>query len=708
MPTPLSLFRFLILMLAAATATSRADFVEFTFTLTDADADAKASSEPLLRDVWADVSLPDGKVVSYPAFHHEGATWKVRVRSELAGNYRIAAALDRNDEPPATPREKSKARPLNATFAEPREITVAAPSAMPPVRINPEHPLRFEFADGRVYFPIGMNVGWAPLTGPGSYEEALPKMHELGMNWTRIWMTHWAGLALDWNGDKNKSPRPGQIDANAARNWDRLVELAERNGIYFQMVLQHHGQFSTTTNPNWKDNPLNAANKNGFLKSPVDFFSDKKARQLTRAKYRYIVARYGHSPAILAWELFNEVHWTDGARKDDALVGRWHDEMAAWLRRCDPWRHPVTTSHDDVRSAVFASMDYYQPHLYAANMLAGTRVFPFAPPPEKRGRPMFYGEIGDDKVPISKDDKETGIALIPPIWTSLMAGGEVQPGQTWYWKRIYNSAERRGEMRAIITFIAATRLAERNASLAPFSPAVKTDATVPRILTPGYEWSKRPFTPVIIPPDGRDTTALADLPGALVGLSNHRKNGYANATEIRFVKTGAQPVEITIDKLGREGGSLRVLVDGAIAQDYNWPSNADAQTLSINVPAGVRSLILQNSGETPQAGTISIKSINLTGTQPALAAAGRRDGGAVILYLWHRANILAIAPAANTSAQGTVILENLPRGTWKITWWNMREGGPESQETITHDGGNFLLKTPAILRHAAVIMEKTN
>ena len=720
MHTSFILLRILVLMFAI-TATCRGGFIEFAFTL----ADTNTAGEPLLRDVWANVSRPDGQVVSHPAFHHDGTTWKVRARPELAGVYRITAVFDRNDEPADTPRAKSKARALNAVFAGPREINVSAAgvSSMPRVRINPAQPLRFEFSDGRVYYPIGMNVGWAPLEGADSYGDVLARMREAGMNWTRIWMCHWSGLNLDWSGNSARSPRPGQIDAKVAERWDRLIEQAERNGVYFQLVLQHHGQFSTTTNSNWGDNPWNAANKNGFLKSPVDFFSDKKARQLTRAKYRYIVARHGHSPAILAWELFNEVHWTDAARKDDALVGRWHSEMAAWLRRSDPWRRPVTTSHDNLQSAVYEQMDFFQPHLYAANMLASTRVFPFASPPEKRGRPIFYGEIGDNDVPITEQEKKTGIALIPPVWTSLMAEGEALAGQTWYWKRIYFNPERLGEMRAITTFIDAARIGERNAALVPFTPAVRSDATVPRIITPGYSWSKRPPAPVIIPPDGRDTVALAGLPGALVEMSNHQKNGYANAVEIRFVKADAQPVEIALGNLGREGGVLRVLVDGKIAQDHAWPprpgegsrrsqdgqaDSAPGERLLIKAPAGVRSLILQNAGARPQGGTVHIKSIDLTGTLPALAAAGRRSDDAVILYLWHRANIFSSAPDAHSAAQGTAIIEKLPPGEWSVTWWNMREGGAESRETIAHGGGNLPLKTPRILRHAAVIMEKQN
>lgn len=83
------------------------------------------------------------------------------------------------------------------------------------------------------------------------------------------------------------------------------MERAERHGIYFQLVLQHHGQY-TTTNSNWDENPWNAEN-GGFLNTPEEFLTSERAKELTRRKYRYIMARWSYSPQIMAWELFNEV-----------------------------------------------------------------------------------------------------------------------------------------------------------------------------------------------------------------------------------------------------------------------------------------------------------------------------------------------------------------------------------------------------------------
>jgi hypothetical protein len=131
-----------------------------------------------------------------------------------------------------------------------------------------------------------------------------------------------------------------------ARRWDTIVEAADKNGIFFPDGLQHHGQYSTRTNPNWGENPWNAAN-GGFLAKPEDFFTDARAKALTKAKYRYIIARWGYSPSILAWELFNEVQYTDAARDNKRLsrhgTGRWPPFCARRTRTITSLR-PVPTT----------------------------------------------------------------------------------------------------------------------------------------------------------------------------------------------------------------------------------------------------------------------------------------------------------------------------------------------------------------------------
>ena len=83
-------------------------------------------------------------------------------------------------------------------------------------------------------------------------------------------------------------------------------------------TFNNHGQVSTGVNPEWNDNPYNAAN-GGPATNTWDFFTNATAINLHKNRLRYIIARYGYAQSIQSWELFNEIDWTDqfDTRKTD-------------------------------------------------------------------------------------------------------------------------------------------------------------------------------------------------------------------------------------------------------------------------------------------------------------------------------------------------------------------------------------------------------
>jgi len=100
-------------------------------------------------------------------------------------------------------------------------------------------------------------------------------------------MNDWDGKNLDW-------PKPGpfgQLNLSVAQKWDAIVSAAEQSGVFFQMTLQHHGQYSSSVDPQWNANPYNTAN-GGFLTNPAQFFTNVTAKALTKRKLRYAVARW--------------------------------------------------------------------------------------------------------------------------------------------------------------------------------------------------------------------------------------------------------------------------------------------------------------------------------------------------------------------------------------------------------------------------------
>lgn len=689
----------LFLILTTAVATRAASYVEFDFDL------PANGQNPFAREISADVKLPNGATLRAPAFFLGGQTYAVRVATDRAGRRELLRVVEL---------QGGAWTELSAQPTSPRSVEITQPAPLPFVRLDPADRRRFVAEDGKTYFPIGTNLAWPDATGLDFYRRVLPQFHAGGLNWTRIWMAHWSHLNLDWLPDKlGPSPAPGMLDLEVAKTWDQLLTLAEDNGVYVQLVLQHHGQFATQVNPNWDINPWNVANPGGFLQKPTDFFTSRQARLLTRQKYRYIVARWGYSPAILAWELFNEVHHTDAIRFEESepVVAEWHREMTAFLRSVDVHHHLVTTSLQEPESAVYSELDYVQPHLYGLNMLAAARsIFGL---PSGFARAAFYGECGDDNQILTKAEYDSGVALVPPVWASL-TGVSNQPAQIWYGDRLMDGG-RLPELFALAKVVRETGYAEWRDTV-PFSPAVEGAEGVPLIVSPGFVWAKHTPAVVPIPNDGREPMEYAEIPRYLVGKDTLLKQGYAGKIEFDLDCLRARPIRIRLANAGIRGAKLRVTIDDQVVALNDWPALVDPESkekidpelfparpseIVVDFPRGRHLLSLENVGGSD---AVMFEAIDFAATRPIITAVGRRNASAILLWAWNRKGVMSLTPPAPSS--GTVTLEDLSAGKWTIMWWDGSSGTELKRETIEHQGGSFRLPTPPISRHAVAWLKR--
>ncbi len=666
--------------------------VEFAFTLPSPGEDAFA------RDLWAYLVLPDGETRPYPAFHDGGRIWRVRVVAGLPGTYRFLRVEERNALQAGSP-----GKPVPVSIAGPGEILRTDDLAAAMIRIDPTNRRSFVRGDREPYLPLGINLAWG---SDAFYAHAFSQCSAAGLNWTRIWMAPWAGLDLGWPAEPGNRPGMGALDLAVARRWDRILDLAERAGVAVQVVIFSHGPFSTEVDPAWANHPLNTA-RGGFLAQPADFFTSRDALRLTRTKLRYLAARYGYSPAILAWELFNEVNFTDAwrLRRAEAEVVGWHDEMAAWLRRNDTHRHLVTTSLSEPPvGPLWRSMDYYQPHLYPVNGLAHARRFPLIElPPDK---PLFYGEIGDDhQAYASPADKESGAGLVPAVWSGLMADHAL-PAQTWYWQRLLDHP-RWSELVAVSRFVRAAKLAERIGSLRAFDPVVETPERLPYQLSAGFHWGLRGPAVIDVTNDGREPSVLADIPEYFVADPKRLAEGRTDRLTLRLNRGRPGTLRFLLSDVGPRGATATLLLNGDGVESRTWDREDERQQrslrpaqLALPVPGGRSEVTLVNQGPD----TFRLRQIDLDQTVPALSAAGRRSDQFVMVYLWHRLGVNAAAPVA--SASGHLVIENLPAGSWTVVWWEMEQGVPRALAPRQHPGGDAKLPTPPVSRHAAVMLER--
>ncbi len=420
--------------------------------------EAKNPYDPNEIDLSVTFTSPDGEQAKAPAFYYLHQTdpqqsgWRVRFTPATAGEWRAIAHA-------TTPQGAFTSKPISFTVS-PR----AAPGF---VRLHPSNPRYLAFDDGKTFFPIGVNLGWWRDDALRDYTRWLDALQANGANAARIWMASWS-FGIEWN-----DTGLGNYDNRQLRaHWlDEVLKMAEQRGIYLVIGLIPDREFRA--DGLWAGNPYNAAN-GGMLQTPVDFAIDAGAKAMFKRRLRYIAARWGYSPNILAWEWWNEVEST---RIETPALKPWIEDMTHTLRQFDINRHLVTLSYvgngdDDVWR--MPEIDLMQRHEYSESpkwfqpIAGGFRLTPNAP-----AKPLLFGEFGFSShgEPLNAATKD-GIHLHTALWASAF-NGFASTAMYWWWDDYIDAGNLWPRFKGISTFLADEDLA----ALAPITATTAPQAT---------------------------------------------------------------------------------------------------------------------------------------------------------------------------------------------------------------------------------------
>ncbi len=640
--------------------------------------------------VMVSLHRPDGSPLDVPAFYDGAETWRMRFTPSQPGTYSVVSV-------------KLNGEITHETALEPKQWEVKGEPQAGFVRVDRSDHSRFVFDSGARYYPLGHNQAWHTDKLP-DIPELFGKMRGAGENWSRVWMNSWDGKNLDWNRDKTKQGKLGEIDLEAAKRWDAIVDAADKNGVYFQLTLQHHGQYSRDVNPNWDDNPYNVKN-GGFLTNPEDFFTDPKARALTKRKLYYLVARYGYSPSIMAWELFNEVQFTDAARnKQWEKIALWHREMALFIKQWDGYHHLITTSSADAiawDSPLWQTVDYAQIHAYPPDILTGLGGATAAQI-KKLDKPIFIGEFGGgDSL---KDAGGTNLHI--GLWNSLMQNVS-GAAQYWSWDEVENN-----NLYALFDsaskFLTASGMANQGGTTALTAP-VETDARSSLRFAPGGGFGSAAQSDFVVGASGFPA-GIGQYPSFLQGETHRAMMPLPLTFQVNYPKAGTFTVEIK--QAAKSGAKLVVGVDGkTTALDYpaaekDYAPAGDAQQIQVNVPAGSHTVTVQNTGKD----WLVIRRISLSDYSSALAANVRMNGDFAAAWVYSRDNAAAGAfKETPASVTGKMTLTGLKPGKYRAVWWDTEAGKEKTSEEVTvgRDKSGLTLTTPPITRDAALFVVRS-
>ena len=284
--------------------------------------------------------------------------WRIRYSAQVPGEYRYYVTL------------LDKKRHRSYRYPEKGELsfTVTPSDRKGFLQVSARDPAYLEFSDGSPYLGIGHNLcGWEwggtdNRLGTYEYDRWLSSMAQNGANLTQFDFCE--GDQIEWTPCDNELPFSedwkGLNEYNQQNAWkmDRRFQTAEELGIFFRLSLFHWEDFDDETEKfpdwGWNRNPYHDQN-GGPAKNVSEFFEKPACKKYVRYYLKYVAARWGYSPNLMAYELWNEIDapevmWRAGEDYDQeaSKVIGWHSEMGSYLKELDS-KHLVTSSFADSR-----------------------------------------------------------------------------------------------------------------------------------------------------------------------------------------------------------------------------------------------------------------------------------------------------------------------------------------------------------------------
>ncbi|MFZ1792174.1 MAG: DUF5060 domain-containing protein, partial [Anaerolineae bacterium] len=525
----------------------------------DSNVSAANPFDPAQADLRVRFTSPSGKNVVVPAFWSQDFTpdvvaqgapgWRARFTPTEAGEWTAQAEL-------AAPAIKS----------QPAKFSVTQAAAQGFVRVNKANPRYFAFDNGDLFLPAGPNMAWSTNSGIKAiedYERWFDGLYRRGGNVARVWMTSDL-FDLEWKdtGLGNYAKR-----LNRAFMLDKVFQLAQARGIKIILVLIPHGQFSTTSNPEWQNNPYNAAN-GGMLNAPQEFVSNAQARALFVRRVRYMAARWGYATNLLAWEWWNEVDLTPIT---DEQLRPWLAEMTAQIKQFDPNAHLITTSyaHRFSTTQIWAmpEISFAQVHDYSAldpsSVFADALKSIAAIAPNKPALVTEHGLETEASDALGRHPHD--IHLRNGIWAAPFLG-YAGTAMYWWWDNYFQPKDQWKAYAGFVTFMKGENLAAMTPGTAK---ATAKDATLVALTLSSKDrllaWVR----------NTRYDGALA-----LQAYAQAKQNGQANDAW-RF------------DLPGIQGAVLQIsgLADGEYtAHWFNTETNAEIGAAPVSVRGGAASI----------------------------------------------------------------------------------------------------------------------
>jgi hypothetical protein len=536
-----------------------------------------------------------------------------------------------------------------------------------------------------------------------------------GWNWARLWMAPWA-FGIETSPEERL-----QYRLDRAWQLDQVFQLAEERDLRLLLCLDYHGMFETQPdswggNNYWTRHPYNATN-GGPCANPREFFTSAEAKRLFQKRLRYLVARYGASPALFAWEFFNEI---DNVYRylHPAEVAQWHQDMGVWLKTADPWNHLVSTSltggsdRPDIWS--LPALDFVSYHSYNEPAPAQRLSKLTASLRQRYGKPVLVSEAGVDWRGWARESDPYLRGFRQLLWGGIMAGS-AGTSMSWWWESIH-SQNIYPYYRALTQILANSGWGQGSWEPAAIRGNPPAPAEVADLLPNGV-----PFDAHLITDGGwgnkpSGLLAIANLHSA--GEAPKRLNAFVHGSVHADLKTSFK-LDAWFDPGARvvlhlnsvsSGAILAVRANGTEIFRRSLPdrdgtfnvNNEYNEDISVEIPTGHQKIEIRNVG----GDWFYLDWVRLERVLPsryagdwtiAPAVTGLRQADSLLLYvvapgLEYPAQATATNPPIATGLSLTV--SNLPAGNYATIWFSTTDGRLVDQKQVEVSSDGLLPLSP--------------
>jgi len=196
----------------------------------------------------------------------------------------------------------------------------------------------FQHENGKPFMPIGHNEWYRAeiFLDTERLDRYFSVMKDHGENTLRI-VLDYQGLVTTFEAfyelDNLVELKVGEFNSELIEALDNLVHAAERHGIYLILALLPN-LYDEFRNGNWHQHPYNKNYnpENGLVEFPEELLHDAAAIRAVKARLRFFIERWGASPNIFAWELWNEMNAIGGTLEQK---NAWIQEMGAYSKQLE-------------------------------------------------------------------------------------------------------------------------------------------------------------------------------------------------------------------------------------------------------------------------------------------------------------------------------------------------------------------------------------